>query len=261
MAAKQHAAQGNWQDQAVECASQDDHALCTTKNCHNERGEGDKADDEPLVILGDEGVNSLEEGDRGIGRANDGGDTGREQCETEETVADVAGSKAESLGCGVGSAGDGRDIFRHDDRTGRADAEHTQEQQNTNAARDADAGQDGLAEVLDFLRLAAPARIEQLVCAGEGDVTAAGAAEQRDHDGNEFLGILRGKDMGDRIADGGLCHESHDQHNDDNNAAEDLGDPSDDVVCLLGKENADSKHAADDDTGLFGNADHGIEAE
>ena len=67
--------------------------------------------------------------------------------------------------------------------------------------------------------------------------------------------------MGDRIADGGLCHESHDQHDDDNNAAEDLGDPADDVVCLLGKENADCKHAADDDTGLFGNADHGIEAE
>ena len=50
------------------------------------------------------------------------------------------------------------------------------------------------------------------MCAGEGDVTAAGAAEQRDHDGNEFLGILRGKDMDDRIADGGLGHKSHDQH-------------------------------------------------
>ena len=108
---------------------------------------------------------------------------------------------------------------------------------------------------------AAPPRIEQLVCAGEGDVTAAGAAEQRDHDGNEFLGILRGKDMDDRIADGGLGHKSHDQHDDDNNAAEDLGDLADDVVCLLGKENADGKHAADDDAGLFGNADHGIEAE
>ena len=177
VAAKQHAAQGNWQDQAVECASQDDHALCTTKNCHNERGESDEADDEPLVILGDEGVNRLEEGDRGIGRANDGGDTGREQRETEETVADVAGSKAESFGCGVGGTGDGRDVFRHDDRTGRADAEHAQEQQDTNAARDADTSQDGLAEVLDFFRLAAPARVKQFMCAREGDVAATGAAE------------------------------------------------------------------------------------
>ena len=261
MAAEQHAAQGNRQDQAVECASQDDHALRAAEDRHNKRGEGDKADDEPLVVLGDEGVNGLEEGDGGVGRADDGGDTGGEQRETEETVADVAGSKAESLGCGVGSASDSRDIFRHDDRTGRADTEHAQEQQDTNAARNTDAGQDGLAEVLDFLRLAAPTRVKQLVCAREGNVPAAGAAEQRDHDGDKLSGILGGKDMGDRIADGGLCHESHDQHDDDNNAAEDLGDPADDVVCLLGKENADSKHAADDDAGLFGNADHGIEAE
>ena len=56
----------------------------------------------------------------------------------------------------------------------------------------------------------------------KGNVPAAGAAEQRDHDGNEFLGILRGKDMDDRIADGGLGHKSHDQHDDDNDAAEDL---------------------------------------
>ena len=261
MAAKQHAAQGNWQDQAVECASQDDHALCTTKNCHNERGEGDKADDEPLVILGDEGVNSLEEGDRGIGRANDRGDTSREQRETEEAVANVAGSKAESLGCGVGSAGDGRDVFRHDDRTSRADAEHTQEQQNTNAARDADTSQDGLAEVLDFLRLTAPARVKQFVCAREGDVAAAGAAEQRDHDGNQFLGVFRGEDMNGCVADRGLCHERHNQHDDDNDAAENLSDLADDIIRFLGKKDTDGKHAADDDAGLFGNADHGIEAE
>ena len=67
--------------------------------------------------------------------------------------------------------------------------------------------------------------------------------------------------MDDRIADGGLGHKSHDQHDDDNNAAEDLGDLANDVVGLLGKENANGKHAADDDAGLFGNADHGIEAE
>ena len=164
VAAKQHTAQGNWQDQAVECTSQDDHALCTAENRHNKRGEGDEADDEPLVIFGDEGVNSLEEGDRGIGRANDRGDTSGEQRETEEAVADVAGSKAESLGCGVGSASDGRDIFRHDDRTSRADAEHAQEQQDTNAARDTDAGQDGLAEVLDFLQAYRPTP-RQAVCA------------------------------------------------------------------------------------------------
>ena len=115
--------------------------------------------------------------------------------------------------------------------------------------------------MLDFFRLAAPTRVKQLVCARKGNVPAAGTAEQRDHDGNEFLGILRGKDMGDRIADGGLGHKSHDQHDDDNDAAEDLGDLADDVVCLLGKENADRKHAADDDACLFGNADHGIEAE
>lgn len=150
-------------------------------------------------------MNGLEEGDGGVGRADDGGDTGGEQRETEETVADVAGSKAESLGCGVGSASDSRDIFSHNDRTGRADTEHAQEQQDTNAARDTDAGQDGLAEVLDFFRLAAPTRVKQLVCARKGNVPAAGAAEQRDHDGNEFLGILRGKDMDDRIADGGLA--------------------------------------------------------
>lgn len=165
VAAEQHTAQGDRQDQTVESTGQDDHALRAAEDRHNKRGESDETDDEPLVVLGDEGVNGLEEGDGGVGRADDGGDTGGEQRETEETVADVAGSKAESLGCGVGSASDSRDIFSHNDRTGRADTEHAQEQQDTNAARDTDAGQDGLAEVLDFFRLAAPTRVKQLVCA------------------------------------------------------------------------------------------------
>ena len=115
--------------------------------------------------------------------------------------------------------------------------------------------------MLDFFRLAAPTCVKQLVCAREGNVPAAGAAEQRDHDGDKRSGILGGKDMDNRIADGGLGHKHYDQHDDDNNAAEDLGDPANDVVCLLGKENADGKHATDDDAGLFGNADHGIETE
>ena len=103
VAAEQHAAQRDRQDQTVESTGQDDHALRAAEDRHNKRGESDETDDEPLVVLGDEGVNGLEEGDGGVGRADDGGDTGGEQRETEETVADVAGSKAESLGCGVGS--------------------------------------------------------------------------------------------------------------------------------------------------------------
>ena len=71
-------------------------------------------------------MNGLEEGDGGIGRADDGGDTGREQRQTEETVAEVAGSKAERLGRGVGGAGDRRELFRPNARTGRSDAKYAQ---------------------------------------------------------------------------------------------------------------------------------------
>lgn len=101
MAAEQHTAQGDRQDQTVESTGQDDHALRAAEDRHNKRGESDETDDEPLVVLGDEGVNGLEEGDGGVGRADDGGDTGGEQRETEETVADVAGSKAESPAAGL----------------------------------------------------------------------------------------------------------------------------------------------------------------
>ena len=93
VAAEQHTAQGDRQDQAVESTGQDDHALRAAEDRHNKRGESDETDDEPLVVLGDEGVNGLEEGDGGVGRADDGGDTGGEQRETEETVADVVNGK------------------------------------------------------------------------------------------------------------------------------------------------------------------------
>ena len=47
--------QGDRQDQTVESTGQDDHALRAAEDRHNKRGESDETDDEPLVVLGDEG--------------------------------------------------------------------------------------------------------------------------------------------------------------------------------------------------------------
>ena len=261
VAAKQHAQKGDRQDQTVDGARQNDHALCAAEDRHNERGEGNEADDEPLFVLGNKRVGGLEEGNGGIRRADDGRDTGGEQRYAEQAVTNVAGSETEGLGGGVGGAGDSRDIFSHDRSAGRADAKHAEEQQDTDRAGDTDTGEDGFAEVFDFILAAAVAGIQQTVRAGEGDVAAAGAAEQRDHDGDEILGIFRGEDVNDRVADGGLGHERNDQHDDDDDAAEDLRNSVHDALGILGKEDADGQHTADDNAGLFGNADRGIKAE
>ena len=109
--------------------------------------------------------------------------------------------------------------------------------------------------------LAIDAGVHQAVCAGEGDVAAAGAAQQGGDagshrgDGTE-VGEVRG-----HFAQGGLGDDGHHQNGEQDDGSQNGGDLIHDGLCVLVHEDDDTKAAGDDGADLLGDAQHGVEAQ
>ena len=113
----------------------------------------------------------------------------------------------------------------------------------------------------DLILVAAVARVEQAVCAGEGDVAAAGTAEQGQHGAYHGAGTFRREAANHRFADRRLRGNCDKEHDEDDDAAENLCDLIDGCLAALREEDADCECAAEEGAHLLVEAEHRVKAE
>ena len=113
----------------------------------------------------------------------------------------------------------------------------------------------------DLVLVAAVARIKQAMCAGEGDVAAAGPAEQGQHGAYHGAGTFRREHANHRFADRGLRRNCDKEHDEDDDAAENLGNLIHGCLAALREEDADCECAAEDSADFLVETEHRVKAE
>ena len=198
-------------------------------------------------------MQGLQEGDGGESCANDGGDTGGEQAQTEQTIADVAGGQLEGLSSGVTSVDDLVSVAGGH----AAGTQNGQEQQDTDSTGSQNALSDGLTEVAGALNTS----VDQTVSTGEGDVAAAGAAQQGGQNDEHGGELVESNQTGSDLADGRLGDDGDDQNGDQDDGGQDGGDLIHNGLSVLVQEDDDAQAAGHNGADLLGQADHGVEAQ
>ena len=213
-------------------------------------------------------MQGLQEGHGGVGRAHHGGHASGEQAQTEQTVAQVAGGQTEGLSSGVAAVGsrvgDDLGVLSQPLSAAHAGAQHRQEQQDTYHTGGAAALQDALAHVADVLG-AGDAGVQQTVGTGEGDVAAAGAAQQGgqrgEHAAVRVQQLVKAAQALGHLTQRGLGDDGHHQHGDEDDGGQDGGHLVHDGLGVLVDEDDNTKAASHNSADLLVQADHGVEAQ
>ena len=167
-----HEGKANGQDKAVDGTSEDEQLLRSGVNGHEDHRAHHNEDDGEDITGARRGLLGGHKGHRGIGRTDNGGQTGSEEDYAEGTQAELASGMVERIGRGV-VIGKRHPSGYH--------AEHRQEEEHAHDAGYHDAADRGIGNVLDVFH-AGVARINESVRAGKSDIAAHGATDDGGND-------------------------------------------------------------------------------
>ena len=100
--------------------------------------------------------------------------------------------------------------------------------------------------------------VQQTVRAGEGDVTAAGAAQQGNHGEKQVDGLFRREYSHNGSTHRGLRGNTHIEDNHQDDAPHDLGNLIHQSFAALGQENANTQCASQNISGLLRNSSQSV---
>ena len=210
-----------------------------------------------------------QEGNGCISRTDNGGYGCAEDNQSCEAVCHVACTYQECIGCRIVyavilrnacHAGIRGGICQVDSRKLGDNAEDSQEQKDTYDCRDSDT-HDGTALCLLQVLFTGYARIDQTVCAGEGDIAADGSAEQGKncrYGSRDACGRNEGIRNCCTYRRLGLDHDDEDDN--DHDGAQVFNNFIDQALCLLGQEQYDGEQCGQNVSDLDVHAEKYVEA-